>query len=475
MDIFHALLMNLHHPSGVIRLRTAQEMSKLLHTSNNEQFRKRYLCALKSCKLEMDVCSLLTIFCHQNLEPAVQMDEIRENISAPSILADMILMSLYDESISVTTWANSHSGQSPENFKKPSILENLRCKEPQYLDEIERLELKYGVPLVSQFYWEWNSLWTTFKGVPFSIRNISPYNTALNTVLGEVEPRQFEIYKSALLRTLSFAYSEYEIHLADLENVCLPIIPVNFDLFAINSQTPPNHWPKPIGHKASSYNKKWLKTQSKAFQSDPEFLPIAGKGIVYEGDDCCIELAFHVVALGKHSEHKIYRLFEDDRYRIPVSDWDDHFRFPNTLNASSIGKQSEGIKNFNIFPASISSVPPIYPRWQVHFLYDRFYLPNSLLIDDASTFKCTSKGISVIQNDEVIGDWQYWNHNWKPLRLDERYGSECSMLKIKRDALKKSKITPGLKLKIVFQLTKHTRDGSLSKFRREVNHHFVNL
>ena len=474
MDVFGILLMNLNHPSRTIRLRTAQEMSKLLQSPNIDLYKQRYLDALKSCELEMDTCTLLVPLCQKDGKPNILYHEIKANISAPSILADQMLSSLYSKQTPFISWATCHSGIVPKNFEKPKIFEKLEATEPGvYRGSIAWLEEHFGVPLVLQLYSEWNYLWKKFKGRPFNHRNLSDISNR-NGVHGEVESRASEILKSAFLRTLAIAYSEYNIPLAALSCLSVYAAPVNFDYFQIEPQNPSKFWPKPTGKKAKSYNKTWLQSVSKTLQADKEYLPLAGKGIVYEDEAFRIELAFHAVAIEAQSEISICELFENDSHGSYNASGDP-LRLPEEFKVSSIALRPNGISNFGIFPAALCCCPPNYPRWQSQFLAIRMFLPNSLLVKETNKFKPTKQGISVLEDDIEIGDCQYWNYAWKPIHHRSQYASQCSLLRIRREAIQRPSLPVGQKLRYAFKLTKHTYNNSYGDLGTEVNHQLFPL
>ena len=474
MDVLGILLMNLNHPSRTIRLRTAQEMSNLLQSPNIGLYKQRYLEALKSCELEMDTCTLLVPLCQKDGKPNIPYHEIKASVSAPSILADQMLSSLYSKQTSLISWATCHSGIVPKNFEKPKIFEKLEATEPRiYRNSIERLEERFGVPLVLQLYWEWNYLWEKFEGRQFSYRNLGGLFNR-DGVHWEAEPRASEILKSAFLRTLAIAYSEYNIPLATLSCLSVYAAPVNFDYFQIEPQSPSNFWPKPAGKKAKSYNKTWLQSVSKTLQANKEYLPLAGKGIVYEDEAFRIELAFHAVAIEAQSEIRICELFENDSHGSYNASGDP-LRLPEEFKVSSIALRPNGISNFGIFPAALCCCPPNYPRWQSQFLAIRMFLPNSLLVKETNKFKPTKQGISVLEDDIEIGDCQYWNYAWKPIHHRSQYASQCSLLRISREAIQKPSLPAGQKLRYAFKLTKHTYNNSYGDLETEANHQLFPL
>ncbi len=462
MDIFNALVMNLNHPGRTIRLKTAQEISKLLQPPNLDTYKPKYLAALKSCKLEMDVCGLLVALSGKKASPSIPYDEIRANISAPSILADRMLSSLYQQQIPSISWANGHSGVAPKDFSRPELLNKQSANyDESYLRTIKGFS---SALLETQFYWEWDNLWKKFDGHSFNYQYF--HDNSYDRVSGSMEARQLDLLKSAFLRTLAIAHSKYKLPLETLNNASISAAPVNFDYFAIEPQQPPNLWPQPTGKKGGSYS---ITSLSGNLLNDPEYLPLAGRGIVYKDQNCCVELAFHIVVI-RGSEHKIYRLFEDDRFYILDDDWGESLRFPSKLAASSIGKKSDGLNNFDIFPASLCVIPPVCPKWQLQFLYRNIFLPNALLIDPECTFKFTSKGISIFQDNVEIGDCQYWNHKWEPMHHAYQNGPECSVLKIKKEALQIPRLPTGHKLYLALEQSNHTRENGYGEYKTDKTH-----
>ena len=128
-------------------------------------------------------------------------------------------------------WASAHSGEALEYFTIEKYFDDYkRSHVPQiFCDDIEWLERTTGLPFARQWAYEWRQVMdatrSPYSGFPYYFIDASLRQSGIG---GQFSQPQCDVYRSAYLRTLAFAVSEWNMPLRTAVSYsanCLPLNP----------------------------------------------------------------------------------------------------------------------------------------------------------------------------------------------------------------------------------------------------------
>ncbi|OWZ90520.1 hypothetical protein B9J07_27130 [Sinorhizobium sp. LM21] len=244
-DIPLALLFQrLSWPIGMVRWRAARAIRELLA---NEPTRtpatQALLSFLKGRRTESEVCSILSVLTVTNEKHRPDIDDVVGRIGCPSILADVLLDSLYGEGAALGGWETAHSGDPPLGFQPDAYFMEQKGAHlpPNFYNRLIRLERNTGLPFVDQWAWEWQSLCAAL-GTKFTryANYFGDVSEARAGIVGQYHQRQTEVFRSAFIRTFAYAVTTWGMPLESAVGYLIDHVPAVGGLFDLELNRKPD-------------------------------------------------------------------------------------------------------------------------------------------------------------------------------------------------------------------------------------------
>ena len=210
------------------RWRTAKEIRNLLNEpATRSSTEDALLDYLDKCDTESEVCQILTIVFLTSPVGRPLRTVLASRLRCPSILADVILERTYGHGQGIGGWRQSHSGRAPDDFEGGSYFEEHKTAHvpPIFMINLRKLESVSGYPFLQHWAYEWKTLrdklGTHYTRYPYYFDNVSDVRAG---IIGQYWQRMSEVYRSAYLRTLAYAISEWRLPQKIAEGYCLDIV-----------------------------------------------------------------------------------------------------------------------------------------------------------------------------------------------------------------------------------------------------------
>ena len=193
--------------------------------------------------LQSEVCSILNLFLLTDNEARPERSTLIGHIGHPSILADFLLERMYGWGKGIGRWLTAHSGRAPLGFTQSAYFEKYKAAHvpPRLWHRLRKLERDTDLPFVKQWAFEWQNLCEQtgirFTGYPDYFDNVLEQRAG---IVGQYQQGQTEAFRSAHIRTFSFAVSEWNMpHELALDELFshIPAISGLFDLEPIKRPT----------------------------------------------------------------------------------------------------------------------------------------------------------------------------------------------------------------------------------------------
>jgi hypothetical protein len=237
------LIERLNWPVRMVRWVTAREYAGLLQSSKwSEPAKSIFLEWLSTRTFETEVTSGLAVLTFLEPKHLPSFQEVARVINRPSILADIMLQSIYGFGNIRRGWLSSHSGevdaayQPEEYFDKHKTAHVPGIMSGRFRD----LEESNGFPLMQQWTYEWQRIMkesdAPHSGYPYHFVDSSRHRCGVN---GQFSQRQCDVYRSAFLRTLACAVDQWRMPMEMAEDLARLNMPVTRGIAEIHpSQRP---------------------------------------------------------------------------------------------------------------------------------------------------------------------------------------------------------------------------------------------
>lgn len=414
IDYFSFLLGRLSWPERIVRLKVSQQIS--YHLRNNVN---TYLKYLNEAKLETEVVNLL-VSLEDNVK-CVSANIVRSNIRKHSILSDLLISKLYNTQIAFPLWADeirlTPFGSFESNSKE---FKRVISSMPQiFVSKFLSLEKRSKYPFMQQWAWEWYQLKNRHEHYLSSADYFlsDEYRWESTT---SIEPVEGEIIRSAYLRTLGFAVTEWGMPIEEAERISLMAMPVNFGFYGIEDLKPHSNWAEILSFKSEkdlpASEADFINILQKLKTDEQGFKIVSARGSIIEAEDVLgdIELSIYASADGKaEGESNISTLFG-------IFDLSD---IQYDLHPSENGESLSAILALSY-----------YGRWMLDFL-SSIWAPNNFFGDQKLIPEFKKDGLYFKLGDEVIAKWCYWNVEWKSCHHKHLGPLNVKALLIKEDII----------------------------------------
>jgi hypothetical protein len=210
--VMRVLLERLNWPVRFVRWRAAKEYADLLSSPQRKVATRVYLDWLKNRKLESEVVSGLSILLGMEPGSLPRAEEVKANIHKSSILADFLFQRVYHKVLG--GWVTANSGAAPRDYEPDKYFDEHKGQFVPLLlyNEFKRLEEDHGLPFIQQWAYEWrkvmNETGSPHSSFPYHFMDAAKSRAG---IVGQFSQAQCSVYRSAYLRTLSFAVQEWEM------------------------------------------------------------------------------------------------------------------------------------------------------------------------------------------------------------------------------------------------------------------------
>jgi hypothetical protein len=415
------LLSRLTWPSGVIRERACKAIADLIADPKwTTDVQKSLLGWISAQTLESIASIGLIIFLYIKTDDAdseiPSREEITGAITKPSLLSNMIVKELFPKDMALIDTKSMNSGQFPNEFEiNPFFIKySGNFLPPIYMNIIKNIESVKGVPLIKQWAFEWTSILYSESKDPsagslnfFYEHEYSDYTVVRDTFLSEV-------YRSAYLRTISWAIASGAISEIEGEFLAIKTCPIDLGLWFLKSNVRPEWWPilSITSESVDIPNCIWdltntIWTRQKAIIGD--WIISEASGYVYK-ENILYDLEINGFFRNNSEENNYDLPSLSDKYRsINDINFDP---FTTGLNFQGIIEQRSAdsfrTQFGDLIPTSCFIDPHTTPRWQFWRMYRQIWFPNSCISPSVLVFKCSSNAIIVYDGEETIGKWIDW-------------------------------------------------------------------
>ncbi|MFC1750166.1 AAA family ATPase [Pseudomonadota bacterium] len=401
------LLLYFKWPDRLARLRTANEIAKLL--DQDEAFRPIFLDHLGQLKYEVDITDHLSIL----LLTASQFfskEELLSAIKFPSILSNLILDQL-GHSHKINS-LQCYSGIDVTSYSEPDNFIEIQNGFPgiyfHYLDEIGK---KYNYPLRKHLAAEWECI--TFRK---SVHSFYPYAFCgdrlypQDRILCSFSTQAECTLLSAYLRTLAFAHTTLGLSYEEVAYFASEAKPFGVTYSSILPSSKPKGWSDldTFEKDEALPNQSGLTLYLEGLINQDDVL-IAANGPVCRGiSSVCCDLK--VIAIGSEQEISApaEALFRDLQGRHPHPDGIYKLAHSNHLGDTG--------------------------RWDLDRFMRGYYEPEILIGIPPGNREVTDQAINYYAGDFLNAKWQYWHHNWYPVFYSGLEASLGTCLTMPNDA-----------------------------------------
>jgi hypothetical protein len=470
------LLDRLNWPIRMVRWLAAREFAGLLSRgAHQKKATEAYLDWLSIRQFESQVVSgLAVLLCmHEETLPPF-LDEC-EHINRPSIVADLMLQHVYGYGKRRGGWLSAHSGPCPNSFASERYFEDHKGAHvpPIFGDDLKRLEGRSGRPFTRHWAFEWRKLMDVTKS-PYSG---FPYHFVGSTlqrsgVFGQFSQAQCDVYRSAYLRTLAFAVSQWELPLEEAafySSICLPL---NGALAHIKPIQRPD-WLADIPERCCEVDSaldELTRDLVKAGNGQPGMRPvnleIPIKASLFEFGNLSVSAVLV-------SEDFVPDP-DDSSYFAQHTGWilPDGITFAGTMDkkdpADFVRQGSQGAS----IPVCLSLWPFPSGFWHNDYFASGLALPSPYNFSDPPEIACNERDISMHLDGTPVGILSIWHDHWTPL-YPKGGNTRCGMLTQMREIdLESSQTLHGMELGWVVQLRLWSRKTDYGEYELKTRRQF---
>lgn len=210
-------------PVPMVRWQTAKRIRNLLNDAATRNTTTAALLEqLEACRLESEVCSLLTIIFLTTQAARPVRTVVTSCIKKPSLLSDILLDVIYGKGSSTGAWRYESSGAMPDDFEAEGYFDRFRTAHapPMLSSNLRHLERQSGRPFLRRWSFEWTRLCEDLEiphtSYPHYFDDILESRAGIT---GQYWQRMREAYLSSYLRTLAYAVGEWSMPL-DIAGDC---------------------------------------------------------------------------------------------------------------------------------------------------------------------------------------------------------------------------------------------------------------
>lgn len=416
-DFLRLLFSRLLWPVPLVRLRTAQEIARLVENEPTRSATVRFFVSFLSERtLESECSALLQIIDSWALHPYFDQREIGENTNAHSLETFRILGEWPTGAEVAISFSRSHSGTvQPSHEPSKLFIEYYKTGIPLIFEsELRKLQKKYGFPFFGQWAFEWEVLQNAHH---FGYVGTVSYflNPSWRDRQAQLDVMQHELLLSAYLRTFSCAVDEWDMPINYASFYTAFALRVNKKLSRIQPSKIENRYleleefsadkiPEEIARFCSitlfclSGSLRVLSWSAPLFEaSENRFRTVEGHTYLCEGTD--LDLAESAV--------------EDLLANRGIATAHDPNWASGELDSEEINKHAYKHGKNQIIPACLLTYPIHAGRWLQDYFAHGFNFPASYLFGQTPlSLAEDGGGLTLNAAGQRVGLWKCWHRNW---------------------------------------------------------------
>jgi hypothetical protein len=448
------LIERVRWPVRMVRWRTAQEYASLIASKSQRKAALGvYFEWLAARQLESEVISGLAIL--QCLEERDLPDygAVNKSINASSVLADVVLQSLYGLGKAHSGWESRYSGDAPPSFEPDRYFTDHKLAQiPGHLSHaLERLEQRTGVPLMKQWAFEWKGLMDATQspasGFPYFFLDNVDYKNGIN---GQFSQRQCDIYRSAFLRTIAFAVQK-GMPRTFAAGLSTETISVNNDFVKLQPVARPN-W-------LNDFPERCVAPAASLESECRRIIAVANSNGVFAAN-LKIPISWQVE---KYGELQLNAVLATPDFQILEDDADVYRRrdlwmlgelasFNCLLPEKSPSELTHPGRVGICQPLTLEVWP--YPSgfWHNDYFQRGISMPAPYLANPLPSVVCHMHSLEIQSAGKALGEWAVWHDHWSTLYPDSG-NPRCGMITtVDRDAVTAAEANQNLKLGWIAEL-----------------------
>ena len=416
LDIFSFLTQRLRWPVPMTRWRAGREIRSLLENEvTRDQMTRQLFEALDMCRTESEVCSILNLFLLTDNEARPERSALISHIGHPSILTDFLLERMYGWGKGIGRWLTAHSGRAPLGFTQSDYFEEHKTAHvpPRLWHRLRKLEHDTDLPFVQQWAFEWQNL---CERTGIRLTRYPEYfddDTERRAgIVGQYQLGQTEAFRSAHIRTFSFAVSEWnmpqELALDEILNH-IPVISGLFDL-------------EPIERPA------WLGSLPQDCLDDPAALKaVVQKFVTSQRDTDDQVLSFSSPFEIDHARYghvQLSALLATENFEL--GDTENLFEFANICDARKKltieiewperpidGSSFDGLSDWAI-PICNKLYPVPHGHWMDHYFSTGIPTVASYCLPGVKRLRVRNGSLELLVDDILVSATSVWHDSWSP-------------------------------------------------------------
>jgi hypothetical protein len=409
------LFKRLEWPVPMVRWRAAKEIRDLLNDPlTRPATTDMLLDYLEACRTESEVSAILSIVFLTSPAGRPTRTALVSRIRCPSILSDIIIERTYGPGCGIGWRRGTHSGPAPPDFEAGSYFE--KYKEwhvpPIVADNLKHLEHASGFPFQQQWAFEWMSLRDKLAirctDYPYYFDNFADVRAGIR---GQYWQRIREVYRSAYLRTLAFAVSEWRLPQKIAESYCLDLVEGVAGLFDVEAGRRPD----------------WLSDIPERFYTeDLDFAALVGELVTAstKAGKRLVSLSTPIAsAVKNYAKLSVTAHLLTPDYELPPGAFlfekmpllmiDDTFVLKGPPAQLSIDEaRTVGVGGDEV-PVCNTLFPTPFGCWQGDYIGLGIAIPAPYVVE-GTHIVCTAEGVELRTEGAVVATTRLWNDGWKP-------------------------------------------------------------
>jgi len=448
--VMSVLLERLNWPVRLVRWQAAKEAGALLSSEHRGLATSAYLEWLRTRKFEMEVVSGLAVLLCTTEKGLPSPEDVKASIRRPSILADFLFQRIYRKALG-SAWVSANSGPAPLGFSADTYFEEHKGQViPLILNSaFEQLERETGLPFLQQWAYEWRRVMDatdgSYSSFPYHFVDAGGSRSGIG---GQFSQAQCTIYRSAYLRTLSFAVQRWGMPRNDALFTACKCLPLNRGLEGL----------KPIGRP------QWLSNIPERCCKDDAPLEKLTRRLVKENIGTAgmrpvalrIPISTTVAQFGELSIEGCYATpdFAPDRAsdsdgtfrRLLITGLPDLLSFEGPLRDRDADEYRLKVSRGSAIPVCLSVWPIPLGFWLNEYAHLGIQLPAPYNFAAVPEVKCTKGRVELTCKRTSVGHWRVWHDEWSPLQPSEGHTRCGSVTEMNSEALREASNTIGMPL-----------------------------
>lgn len=471
------LIERLNWPVRMVRWRAAREYGALLSSKDySKRALKVYLDWLSSRQFESEIGSALAVLLCTAKNELPSFRAVVGYISKPSILADMMLQSVYGRGKIKGQWEKAHSGEVPPSFRPGKFFLDHKSAHvpPIFGDSLSGLEAKTGLPFMRQWAFEWHCLMESTKsphsGYPYHFNDLHLNRAGVN---GQFSQRQCDVYRSAFLRTLACAVDCWDMPANKADQWALDTLPVNRGLVELDPVDRPP-WLSDIPEKctiAAGSLEPLVRNLIEPGLGQQSMRPVALK--IPISADIAEFAALTVLAVLASSDFVPDLNLEHTPLERPLL-WTlpDGISLEGPFENRDIATfTSPGITGAAA-PLCLDLWPQCSGFWHNDYFQRGIQLPAPYAFQGQVNVACRDNHIEITSGRHSVASWNVWHDRWTPLYAKDGATRCGTLTELHEDEVTKAKDRHGMALGWLVELKVWKRKMEYGEFELKSRREF---